>query len=234
MCGRYSYFGPLDILKESITFTLFNREPTANYNVSPTHSVPALLSIDDQIALKHLHWGLIPFWAKDTSMASKMINARMETLSEKPSFKNAFKKRRCLLLSNGYYEWTGPKGAKQPYFITTHSDRPFAFAGLWETWRDKQKPEAPRIDSCTIITTQAADDIDHLHHRMPVVLNPELYETWLNPKTENPTECHRILTEGMIRDFHYYPVSTAVNNVRNNDLSLIKPITVNDLKTPIR
>jgi putative SOS response-associated peptidase YedK len=224
MCGRYSYFGPLDILKERITFTIHDTEPTASYNIAPTQSVPALLRINGQTVLKHLRWGLVPFWAKDPSMGAKMINARMETLSEKPSFKNAFKKRRCLILSNGYYEWTGEKGNKQPYFITIDSNEPFAFAGLWETWQDKKNPDTPLLESCTIVTTQAASNIAHLHHRMPVILNSKLYEAWLDPELEDFVESNRILKVGMVHDFRYYPVSKKVNSVRNNDPSLVETV----------
>ncbi len=223
MCGRYSYFGPLDILKESIKFDISDTDPKPNYNIAPTQSVPAIITENNQRILKHIRWGLVPFWAKDVSIGSKMINARAETLPEKPSFKNAFKKRRCLILANGYYEWKGEKGNKQPFFIMLKSGNPFVFAGLWEVWQDK-KSDNPTLNSCTIITTEASPNIAHIHNRMPVILNSKYYDAWLDTALQDFGQCNRILKDGAIRDFQFYPVSTKVNSVRNNDPSLVQPI----------
>lgn len=224
MCGRYSYFGPLDILKESIQIDFIDDEPTPNYNIAPTQSVPAVLKDQRQTHLRQLHWGLIPFWAKDASIGSRMINARAETISEKPSFRNAFKKRRCLIPANGYFEWTGAKGNKQPYFIATGSGKSFVFAGLWETWTNKS--DEITIESCTIITTYASSGISHLHHRMPVILVPEFNNAWLDPALQDAGELIQILKDGATQEFAYHPVSKDVNNVRNNGPDLIKPISL--------
>lgn len=221
MCGRYSYFGPLDNLKESIHIDSIDKEPIANYNVAPTQHVPAILHSSGENHLKHLHWGLIPFWAKDPSVGSRMINARIETLTEKPSFKNAFRKRRCLILSNGYYEWSGEKGSKQPYFITS-PEQPFCFAGLWETWKNKE--DETLIHSCTIITAEASQAIAHIHNRMPVILHAGAYRNWLDPGFEEFNDLLDILDKGMARDFSFYPVSRAVNSIRNNGPELSKAI----------
>jgi putative SOS response-associated peptidase YedK len=135
--------------------------------------------------LEKLHWGLVPHWAKDISTGYKMINARVETVSSKPSFRDAFKKRRCLILADGFYEWKGEKGQKQPFFITLPDEKPFAFAGLWETWRDKDKQE-DSYRSCTIITREASESLKDIHDRMPSVLNPDSYDAWLIKKTKTP------------------------------------------------
>jgi len=222
MCGRYSYFGPLSILKESIQIDVIDEEPVENYNVAPSQKVPVVLREKDQLHLRNLHWGLIPFWAKDPKIGSRMINARVETLAEKPSFKNAFKKRRCLVLSNGYYEWTGTKGNKQPYFITTTKEKPFGFAGLWDIWNDKT--DETTIQSCTIITTSTCRQIAHLHHRMPVILDTEFHGRWLDPDSQDPDALIEILREGLVKEFMFHRVSTDVNTVRNNGPHLIQEI----------
>jgi putative SOS response-associated peptidase YedK len=222
MCGRYSYFGPFDNLKESFHIDVIDKEPTENFNVAPTQHVPAILRDADQNYLKRLHWGLIPFWAKDPAIGSRMINARAETLAEKPSFKNAFIKRRCLILANGYYEWTAEKGGKQPYFIATTSGNIFAFAGLWETW--KNKDDETTIQSCTIITTDASPQIAHLHHRMPVILSAGFYQNWLDPGLQDVGELQEILRVGKVQEFAFHPVSKVVNSVRNNGPKLIRAI----------
>ena len=161
---------------------------------------------------------------KDISIGSRMINARAETVSSKPSFRNAFKKHRCLIPANGFYEWKGEKGSKQPYYVFTPSVEAFAFAGLWETWTDKKSDEESVYKSCTIITTDASDSIRKLHNRMPVILDPEVYEKWLDVEIQDPKGIENILQDGIIREMKYYPVSTFVNSVKNNDPSCIKPI----------
>jgi putative SOS response-associated peptidase YedK len=134
--------------------------------------------------LEKLHWGLVPFWAKDISIGNKLINARAETIASKPSFRNAFKKRRCLIPADGFYEWKGPKGQKLPMLITLPESKPFAFAGLWETWNKKDDQDTI-YKSCTIITTEASDSVREIHHRMPAILKPEMYESWLDPLNQN-------------------------------------------------
>lgn len=222
MCGRYSYFGPLDILKKSFAIEAIDEEPQPNYNVAPTQRVPAILQEREQTILRHLHWGLIPFWAKDPKIGSRMVNARAETLAIKPSFKNIFKRRRCLILANGYYEWTGPKGDKQPYYITKTSDEPFGFGGLWDTWTDKVT--GTTIQSCTIITSEASLSIAHISNRMPVILTPDLYQSWLDPELRDLDELHGILELGKIEQFKFHPVSRDVNSTRNNSPDLVQPI----------
>ncbi len=172
--------------------------------------------------LDRFHWGLVPFWAKDISIGNRMINARSESIAEKPSFRNAFKKRRCLILADGFYEWKGEKGHKQPVFITLPDKKPFAFAGLWESWNNKDAEEAV-YKSCTIITTRASESIRDIHHRMPVILKAEVYEHWLEPANQNITELEGILKDDICTEFVSYSVSKQVNSTRNNDPSCVEP-----------
>jgi len=151
-----------------------------------------------------------------------MINARAETVAEKPAFKNAFLKRRCLIPADGFYEWKGAKGQKQPMLIILPDKKPFAFAGLWEIW-DKNDPEPP-YRSCTIITTEASEAIRDIHHRMPAILKPEAYENWLDPTKQDATVLKNILKEELLTQLISYPVSKRVNSTRNNDPSFIDPI----------
>jgi putative SOS response-associated peptidase YedK len=152
-----------------------------------------------------------------------MINARSETVAEKPSFRNAFKKRRCLILADGFYEWKGEKGHKQPMFITLPHRKPFAFAGLWETWNKKPGSDSI-VKSCTIITTQASESFSEIHHRMPVILNSEIYEPWLDSQNHDLDELKNILKRESITELVSYPVSKQVNSASNNNPACIEPI----------
>jgi putative SOS response-associated peptidase YedK len=182
--------------------------------------IPAIVRQDNENILRMFRWGLVPFWAKDPSIGNKMINARSETVDAKPSFKNAFKKRRCLIPADGFYEWKGPKGSKQPVFITLPDGEPFGFAGLWEIWDDKGKAEEP-LYTCTIITTEAGSVMKDIHHRMPVILKPEAFEEWI--KAGPPLETlKKIISTHTHKDLVFRPVSKAVNSVQNNSADLIK------------
>ena len=152
-----------------------------------------------------------------------MINARSESIAEKPSFRNAFKKRRCLILADGFYEWKGEKSRKQPMFITLPDHKPFAFAGLWETWNTKDDQDSI-YKSCTIITTQASQSIRDIHHRMPVILKQQVYESWLDPGNQDVVELDKMLKNVIVTELVSYPVSKQVNSTRNNDSSCIDPI----------
>jgi putative SOS response-associated peptidase YedK len=191
-------------------------ETTENYNVAPRQQVLAIARLDGRNVLGQYHWGLVPFWAKDTTIGAKMINARMETVAEKPSFREAFKRRRCLILADGFYEWQGPKGKRQPMFITLPDQAPFAFAGLWEVWRDREKPDAPH-HSCTIITRESAGVMKQIHHRMPVILSPSIYAHWLDPDNRDAKALTAILEEKALFDLVYCPVRPEVNSARRNE-----------------
>ena len=177
MCGRFAFYSPAEA-----TAALFgvatDAAPGPRYNIAPTQDIAAIRrSGEGGAELVSLRWGLIPFWAKDPSIGNRMINARAETIAEKPSFRTAYRKRRNLLLADGFYEWQKSGSGKIPWFITTADRSPFAFAGLWEDWTDKESGES--IQSTTIVTTAANDFVSNLHHRMPVILEPASGERWL-------------------------------------------------------
>ena len=222
MCGRFVGFRSLDELKGFFPIDKAACEAISNYNVAPSQEILAIAKYEDENWLVKFHWGLVPFWAKDISIGNRMINARSESIAEKPSFRNAFKKRRCLILADGFYEWKGEKGRKQPMFITLLDHKPFAFAGLWETWNKDDQDSIYK--SCTIITTQASESIRYIHHRMPVILKPQLYKSWLDPGNQDVVELGKILKNEIVTELVSYPVSKQVNSTRNNDPSCIEPI----------
>lgn len=223
MCGRFVGFRNFEQLKQYFPIDEAKCEAVVNYNVAPTQQILAIARLDGSNVLDKYHWGLVPFWAKDTTIGYKMINARSETIATKPSFREAFKKRRCLILADGFYEWKGKKGDKQPMFITLPDESPFAFAGLWEIWHDKQSPDSD-YRSCTIITRDAEGAVKDLHHRMPVILHPDGYESWLDPDNSDRDSLNNILQTKAVTDLIYHPVTKQVNLVRNNDPSNLKPI----------
>jgi putative SOS response-associated peptidase YedK len=224
MCGRFVGFRNLEHLKEFFPIDKAACEVTVNYNVAPTQKILAIVKRGGENWLDKFHWGFVPFWAKDISIGNKMINARAETVATKPSFRNAFKKRRCLILADGFYEWKGKKGQKQPMFLTIPDGNSFAFAGLWETW-NKKNDAGSIYKSCTIITTEASESVREMHHRMPVILKPEVYEAWLDPENQKVAALENILRNEIFTELLSYPVSKQVNSTRNNDPSNIKPHT---------
>ena len=213
----------LEELKRYFPIDRADCETTANYNVAPTQEIPAVARFEGIDVLDTYHWGLVPFWAKDIAIGYKMINARSETLAGKPAFRDAFRNRRCLILADGFYEWKGKKGEQQPMFITAPDGSPFAFAGLWETWSDKEHPDTA-YRSCTIITRDAAGAVRELHHRMPVILQPDTYGLWLDPDNHDKDALNSILQTKSVIDLVFHPVAKQVNSVRNNDPSNINPV----------
>jgi putative SOS response-associated peptidase YedK len=225
MCGRFVGFRKMEELKQYFPIDQANCEATANYNVAPGQEILAIARAEGVNVLAPYHWGLVPFWAKDTRIGYKMINARAETVATKPGFREAFKKRRCLIPADGFFEWKVTKGKKQPMFITTPDKAPFAFAGLWESWRDRQNPEAA-YRSCTIITRAAAGSVRELHHRMPVILHPDAYNLWLDPENRAEDSLADLLRSRALTDLVFHPVDRQVNAVRNNDRSNLKPVQI--------
>ncbi|MBU1054447.1 MAG: SOS response-associated peptidase [Proteobacteria bacterium] len=225
MCGRFAQFSPLKILKQKFQIDSVTCEFAPNYNVAPSQEVLAIVKQENENNLEKLHWGLVPIWAKDISTGFHMINARIETISTKPAFKDALKKHRCLIIADGFYEWKGEKGRKQPYYITIASGEPFVFAGLWNTWNKNKDDAGPAYKSCTIITTAASKSISELHDRMPVILSSKYHELWLNPEIQSPKDLDAILHDGMTNEMKYYPVSKQVNFAKNNNPSCVEPIT---------
>jgi putative SOS response-associated peptidase YedK len=209
---------PIDVLAEGFEIQEYPSSITPNYNVAPTQEVAAVVEEDEMRKLEMFHWGLIPSWAKDPSIGNKMVNARAETVSEKPSFRSAFKKRRCLILADGFYEWQKTDDGKQPYHIKMQDDSPFAFAGLWEIWKDDEE-----IRSCTIITTAANDLMSEIHHRMPVILPPDDYDMWLDPDFDEKEPLTSLLKPYSSDKMEAYIVSRRVNKPSNNEPSVVEP-----------
>lgn len=224
MCGRFVGFRKLEALQASFPIDQSNCEVASNYNVAPSQNVLVIVRRNGQNWLESFQWGLVPFWAKDISIGHRLINARVETVSEKPSFRQAFKHRRCLILADGFYEWKGTKGRKQPIYITLPDEQPFAFAGLWESWQGPDPAIAP-TKTCTIITTSASKAIRAIHHRMPIVLLPESYSTWLDQAPRTSQELLKLLSHNIHTNFKTRPVPVQVNNVRNNGPENLAPMT---------
>ncbi len=242
MCGRYAATAnPDDLLEEFEVERIDERERLLpDWNVAPTKDVPAIITRRDRDAadaaedaapvrvLRPVRWGLVPSWAKDPSIGSRMINARMETVSEKPAFRRAFVKRRCLLPAAGYYEWYGEvKGKKQPFYITRRDGRPLAMAGLYEFWRDPAgDPEDPQawLCTCTVLTTTAEDDVGRIHDRMPLMVPPDRWAEWLDPANDDTESASALLVPAAPGALAAWPVSTLVNNVRNNGPELAEPL----------
>ena len=219
MCGRYTLRTPVEKLAEEFGFDNSSIELPPNYNVAPTQGVAAVLEEDGQRHLEVLRWGLIPPWADDPQVGSRMINARAETAPEKPSFRRAFRERRCLIPADGFYEWKRMNGGKQPYYIHMKEGRPFAFAGLWESWKDDGGPE---IRSCTILTTKPNALAGEIHDRMPVILPTGSYDVWLDRESDRD-ELYGLLAPYPEDEMEAYPVSRFVNSPSNNDPRCIEP-----------
>jgi putative SOS response-associated peptidase YedK len=221
MCGRFVGFRKIEELIEYFPIDVSNVEVAANFNVAPSQEILAITQHDKQNHLEKLHWGLVPFWAKDTTIGNRMINARSETVATKPSFRTAFKKRRCLIIADGFYEWKGKKGQKQPIFLTLPNGNPFAFAGLWEIWDNKGKEPPHR--SCTILTREASESVMPIHYRMPVILKPDAYDSWLSPDNQDVESLQKIIQNQIYTELTSTPVSKQVNSVKNNRPDNIQP-----------
>jgi putative SOS response-associated peptidase YedK len=219
MCGRYTLASPTERLAEEFGVDASSIELSPNYNVAPTQGVAAVLEEAGHRRLEVLRWGLIPPWADDPGIGSRMINARSETAPGKPSFRRAFRERRCLIPADGFYEWQRTNGAKQPYYIHMEDGRPFAFAGLWESWSKGGEGE---VRTCTILTTGANALVGEVHDRMPVILAHDAYDVWLDPASERD-ELTGLLAPYPEDEMEAYPVSRFVNSPSNNDPRCIEP-----------
>ncbi|MCH9694010.1 MAG: SOS response-associated peptidase [Gammaproteobacteria bacterium] len=216
MCGRFAFYSPSEA-----TAALFGVDGALTvepqYNIAPTQFIAAVRDNEQQQReLVMLRWGLVPFWAKDPAIGNRMINARAETVAEKPSYRAAFRHRRCVVLADGFYEWRREGEAKTPYFISLASGEPFALAGLWENWTDKSSGDS--LQTTTLITTEANDFMQPLHHRMPVIVQRDTADEWLSGSTE-------FLEQAADRApaLQAWPVDRRVNNARNESEVLIDP-----------
>jgi putative SOS response-associated peptidase YedK len=224
MCGRFTQTASPEVIAQQFNITnppLF----TPRYNIAPSQPIAAI-RIDPDTAtrtLVMLRWGLIPSWAKDPKIGHQCINAKAETVAEKPSFRSAFKKRRCLVIATGFYEWQIQRRAKQPMWIGLRSQQPFAFAGLCEHWTPA---EGEPLETCTIITTEPNDLMAPIHNRMPVILSPTSYDQWLDPTFQQVASLNALLRPYPSTALTAYPVSTLVNNPRHDVPQCLEPVSV--------
>ena len=225
MCGRYvAAAPPSEIAKYFAAAAPTETVLEPSYNVAPTNEVYAVVERGDERRLEPLRWGLVPLWAKDLAIGSKMINARAEGIATKNAYRHAFRKQRCIIPADGFFEWKVVEGQKrkQPMYIHRVDGEPLAFAGLWETWRGPDRNDEP-LYTCTIITTTANETMAPVHDRMPVILPPDRWEEWLDPEMQDTDELARLLLPAPSSLLTLYPVSTAVNHVRNKGAELIVP-----------
>ena len=224
MCGRYAIYGPVSRKnRDTIDFLGEEIEFAPRYNAAPTLLLPVYREHPERgREFTLLRWGLVPFWAKDPSIGARMINARSDTVAEKPAFRAAFRRRRCLVPMAGFYEWQKVADRKVPHFIRLLNADLFAAAGLYEYWQDKAGVE--HIESYTILTTDANAMMQRLHDRMPVLLHEADYDAWLDPKNEDTRELKKLLVPFPADEMRAYPVSTRVNNARNEGEGLIQPL----------
>jgi putative SOS response-associated peptidase YedK len=226
MCGRYTsrtpaadlaeYFG----VDEAVAAELGER-----FNVAPTDEVYAVAESKEGRRLGTFRWGLVPFWAKDTKVGAKMINARAEGLLDKPAYRRPFERRRCIIPADGFYEWERVSSTKkQPWYITRADGKPMAFAGLWESWRPVKDSDEGKVRSCVIITGEPNEKVARLHDRMPVMLPPEAWDAWLDPANDDVDALQSLLVPAPAALFELVPVGTAVNTVTNDGPELIEPV----------
>lgn len=202
MCGRFTQTHTAEAIAQTFDLDeIPNWQP--RYNIAPTQPIGAIV---EPHRFKFLRWGLIPSWAKDPTISNKLINARAETVSEKPSFRDAFKRRRCLIVADGYYEWKKQAGKKQPFYFQLENHQPFAFAGLWERWNS---PDGETVETCTIITTEANELAATVHDRMPVILSEDEYDRWLDPGFQS---AQSLLHPYISADLRSHPVPLTVNS----------------------
>ena len=221
MCGRYSLIADIGELAGRFEFDVDWLTFESAYNIAPTQEVLTVVGGESRRG-GFMRWGLIPQWAKNASIGSRMINARAETVAEKPAYRDALRRRRCLVLADGFYEWQRTGGAKRPMRIVMQSGEPFAFAGLWSMWRD---PDGNRISSCAIITAAANELLKPIHDRMPVILPRELEELWLDRSIDDPGALSSVLNPYPDEEMEAFEVSTLVNSAANDGPEVIARIT---------
>lgn len=220
MCGRFTIATDKRALEERFAFKAPDLQFAPSFNVAPTHEVLTVTGNGENHA-QYMRWGLIPGWAKDPSIGNRMINARSETVADNPVFRSAFRKRRCLVVADGYYEWWTVGSRRQPMRIVLKSGEPFAFAGLWEVWR---RPEGARVLSCTVITTGPNSLVEPIHNRMPVILSRDTESIWLDSAVQDPGLLTSLLVPPPDEAMEAYEVSPLVNSARNNVAECIAPL----------
>jgi putative SOS response-associated peptidase YedK len=222
MCGRFTLTVDPGQLQDAFPWIDIPNELPRRYNIAPSQPV-AVVPNDGNNKLDFFIWGLIPFWAKDPKIGNRLINARAETVAEKPSFRGSFKYKRCLILADGFYEWRKEPGSKSkiPTYIHLIENKPFAFAGLWDNW---QSSDGSEILSCTIITTEPNEFMKPIHNRMPVILSPETFNIWIQPGENDPALLQSVLQPYPSEEMAAHPVSRAVNSPQNDSPDCIIPM----------
>ncbi len=227
MCGRFVSSTPVSALAEQfLAEEVKAPEKDASFNVAPTDDVYAVATSKGRRQLGSFHWGLVPSWAKDPSVGNRMINLRAESVSDKPSFRRLLQRRRCVIPADGFYEWKdmGRGRKKQPFLIRANDGRPLALAGLWEVWKDREAQDAEWLRSCTILTTDANELVAPLHDRMPAILLPEAWDTWLDEDVTDVDVLAGLLVPCPSELLEMWPVTTDVNSVQNNRPDLVEPL----------
>ncbi|HBK78397.1 MAG TPA: hypothetical protein DDZ83_01715 [Nitrospinae bacterium] len=220
MCGRFTLIAPKSMLEELFSLTIMGELPP-RFNIAPSQPVAAVRAATGGAReFTLLRWGLIPSWAKDPAIGARMINARSETAAEKPSFRAAMKRRRCLIPASGFYEWANTGAAKQPFLIRMKDRRPFALAGIWEGWCGEDGSE---LETCAILTTSPNERVGEIHPRMPVIIAPGDYGAWLDPANEKLRTLDRLLCPYPAGEMEAHPVSRHVNDPGNDDPACIEP-----------
>jgi len=220
MCGRYTLTADAESIQLAFSLDTVEGWTAPRFNIAPSQQV-AVITDRDPRKLSFMKWGLVPSWAKDPKIGNRMINARSETAAEKPSFRTAFKRRRCLIPADGYYEWAKQGQRKRPMYIQQADRELFAFAGLWESWK---QPDGNWLRTCAILTTEANDKIRPIHHRMTVIVEPEDYELWLAPRELQPPEWLPLMAGPRPEQLRFHEVSTQVNSPANDNPTLAQPI----------
>ena len=221
MCGRFTLKATPEALYQLFPSLFDNLELQPQYNVAPTQQILAvrLRPGTTELEAVRLRWGLVPSWADDLKIGYRLINARLDTVRDKPSFRSAYKHRHCLILADGFYEWKKTGAQKTPYHIHLKNGQPFGFAGLWEAWRHDDQT----VESCTIITTEANEVAQQVHDRMPVIVSPEHYQDWLDATVSGTNGAPEYLGPFRAVEMEAIPVSTFVNNVRNQGPECVAP-----------
>lgn len=220
MCGRFSLYSSFEAIQEELDIKDIKFDYFPSYNIAPSQNILAIVK-ESPAHFEYLKWGLIPYWAKEQNIGYKMINAKSETIAEKPSFKKPFEKQRCLIIADGFFEWKKTKDGKIPYFIKLKTGKPFSFAGLFDIWRS---PNGSEIKSCTIITCEPNELIKNIHDRMPVIMDKKARSLWLDNSSFNKESLLRLLGPFDPNKIEAYKVSSVINSPKNNSEGCIKPI----------
>jgi len=229
MCGRYAITSAPEALRALFGYAGQPNFP-ARFNVAPTQPIPIVRLVDGKREFALVRWGFLPSWVKDPNTFTLIVNARGETVCEKPAFRAAMKRRRCLIPADGFYEWqAGGKGPKQPFYIHAKSGTPMAFAGLWETW---EGPNGEEVDTAAIVTTRANHTLSPLHDRMPVIVTPDAFDLWLNCGEVDAATAEALIAPAPDDLLEAYPVSTAVNRTANDNAALILPLDLSAAPPP--